>query len=413
MLSKNRTDLQCGGDVPQELTRRRRDNQEDKGGTPRPLPTNKLRLTVLTSLFPPAVGGASELFRILTESWEKEASIEQVVVLTERGRMDIPKLESKGKILIRRILPASNRNERRRGLSYIKNRLWTYLLLMIVTMRHLRENGSQLMLVHGRYGRKSFLKAVKLLGARIVVLISDHLTRPEKFVDCDAVICITESVHERARKQLSGACQIHYVPLPLEIIADRARQYPAVDTRSPYFLFVGEVSSAKGVDVLLPAFATFRNDHPEFRLLLAGPVCDPSLVHRSGPGVSFLGEVGHEAAIGLIERAQAVVLPSRSEGLPRVCLEALLLGSTVICPPGVPELLRACPDWVLPAVTMQDVLDKLRQAVSKPFQFSYDLQVHNPLVVGRRIMEICAGVLDEGSRQSADKPHSRWAAQTR
>ena len=111
--------------------------------------------------------------------------------------------------------------------------------------------------------------------------------------------------------------------------------------------------------------------------------------------MTFLGEVDHEAALSLIERAEALVLPSRSEGLPRVCLEAIALGTKVICPPGVPELQRACPDWIVPAVTVQDVLDKLGQAVRLPFRSSYDIESHDPRLVGRRILEICAGVLKE------------------
>jgi glycosyltransferase involved in cell wall biosynthesis len=226
-----------------------------------------------------------------------------------------------------------------------------------------------------------------------VVLLSDHFRAPEDLADCDAIICITESVHERAKSKLSGVCQIHYVPLPLEPPKTRVLTNSPTETRAPYFLFLGEISQWKGVDVLLEAFALFRKDRPEYRLLLAGPVCDPPLLEIDCPGATFLGEVSHEMALGLIERAEALVLPSRSEGLPRVCLEAIALGTKVICPPGVPELERACPDWVVPAITVEGVLEKLRQAVSLSFRSSYDIQRHDSRLVGKRIIEICAGVL--------------------
>jgi hypothetical protein len=74
--------------------------------------SGKLRLLLLTGLFPPAVGGASELFRILTEVWEQEALVEQVVILTQRGRKDSPAHEIRGKTLVHRLLPPTRRVKR-------------------------------------------------------------------------------------------------------------------------------------------------------------------------------------------------------------------------------------------------------------------------------------------------------------
>lgn len=355
--------------------------------------SDELQLLVLTPLFPPAVGGASELFRILTEVWQLEASVEQVIVLTEREGKRNPLRQIRGKTVVHRRLPATRRVRRKLDHFLVASRLWKYALLTAMVAWYLgRQKSRPVLLIHGQYARKTFLKALKLLGARVVVLLSDHFRPPEDLADCDAVICITESVHERAKAKLSGTCEIHYVPLPLEPPQAHPRTSSAAATNAPYFLFLGGISKLKGVDVLLEAFRAFRQDHPEHRLFLAGPVCDPLLLRSDCPGVTFLGEVDHQAALGLIEQAEALVLPSRSEGLPRVCLEAIALGTKVICPPGVPELQRACPDWIVQAVTVQDVLEKLGQAVKSPFRTSYDIQNHDSRLVGRRILEICAEV---------------------
>jgi glycosyltransferase involved in cell wall biosynthesis len=360
----------------------------------------KFRLVVVTSLFPPAVGGASEDFRLLAQAWQEAEAVESVIILTER-REGSPTRQARGKAVVRRLLPATRRVKRHPGPFYIASRLWMYALLTAAAAWYLRRQKSRLVLVHARYGRKTFLRALKLLGARVVVLLSDHFRAPENLAGCDAVICVTDSVYERARSKLSGACQVHYVPLPLELPQARGRAVPPADANTPYFLFLGELSRWKGVDVLLEAFAAFRRDHPEYRLLLAGPVCDPTLPGTDCPGATFLGEVDHETALGLIERAEALVLPSRSEGLPRVCLEAIALGTKVICPPGVPELQRACPEWVLPGVTTQDVLEKLRQAAGSPFRPSFDFGIHEPQLVGKRILEVCAAVLRDGAHAGA------------
>lgn len=350
---------------------------------------DELRLLVLTSLFPPAVGGASELFRILTGVWEQESSVKQLILLTER-RKGSPAREIMGKTLVLRLLPATRRAK---GPMNAAIGLWRYALLTATAACYLRHRRSRLVLIHGRFGRKVFLRTLKLLGAKVAVLLSDHYRPPENFAECDAVICVTESVHERARLKLSGKCQIHYVPLPLEMPRAHSLTASLLATNAPYFLFLGEVSQLKGVDVLLEAFVAFRQGHPEHRLLLAGPVCDPLFLGRDCPGATFLGEVDHGMALDLIERAEALVLPSRSEGLPRVCLEAIALGTKVICPPGVPELERACPDWVIRRITVTDVLAKLEQVVTLPFLGSYDIQSHDPRRVGRRIIEICTELM--------------------
>lgn len=353
----------------------------------------KLRLLVLTRLFPPAVGGASELFRMLTEAWEQDSAVERVIILTARDPEDSLKYESKGKTIIHRILPATHRGKIGHALIDTAGGLLTYALLTAAAIWYGWRQESLVIIVHGRFGRKAFLRTLKLLGATIVVILSDNFRPPECLSDCHAVICVTENVYERARSTLLDSCHVHYVPLPFQLRDAPSRMASAVISDGPYILFVGEISRWKGVDVLLEAFATFRHEEPEYRLVLAGPICDSTLVAGAESGVSFLGELNHRTILSLIENAEALVLPSRSEGLPRVCLEAIALGTKAICPPGVPELWRACPDWVLPHISTQHVLEKLRQSLRLPFHSSYEIENHDPHLVGHRIIEICASVL--------------------
>ena len=57
--------------------------------------------------------------------------------------------------------------------------------------------------------------------------------------------------------------------------------------------------------------------------------------------------------------AEMVVLPSRSEGLPTVVLEAVALGTKVICPPGIPEFERYLAQYVLPEVSADAIVRTL------------------------------------------------------
>lgn len=360
----------------------------------------KLRLLVITAFFPPAVGGAAEDFRLLIQAWERLASVDQITILTEK-RGDSPTREIRGKIRVHRLLPAARRGGRRRNPIHVIRGLWLYTRLLIATAWRMYTQRSNVVLMHGRYGRKSFLRALKLIGARVVVLVSDHFRPPETFVDCDALVCITEGVYEMVKTKLKDKCEVYYVPLPFECPRPLHQQATVLHA-DPYFLFLGEISKWKGVDVLLEAFTIFRQDHPDYRLLLAGPVCDAMLI-RERPGVTFLGQVSHEKALALIERAEALVLPSRSEGLPRVCLEAIALGTKTVCPPGVPELRRACQEWILSDITAEDVLGKLRQVVSLRFHCTFDFQEYDPSLAGRRIARICSSLLADPLEREAGR----------
>lgn len=351
----------------------------------------KLRLLLVTPLFPPAVGGASEDFRLLAQAWQGFESVEQIVILTER-RGGSAAREVKGKVIVLRVIPMTGRTNKRAGPIYVAKRLWMYALLVATVAWHQIMRRSDVVLVHGRYGRKDFLRVLKLIGARVVVFLSDHFRPPENLAVCDAIICVTESVYKRAESTLPDAHRLYYAPFPFERPRIPPRKTYADDLRTPYFLFLGDVSRWKGADVLLEAFAAFRQDHPQFHLYLAGPLCDVNLVEGYREGATFLGEVAHGRALDLIQGAEVLVLPSRSEGLPRVCLEAIALGTKVICPPGVPELQRACPDWILSSITPGDLLEKLKQVADSDFRSSFRFETYDPDMVGQRVLEICSAI---------------------
>ena len=356
-----------------------------------PLTTGKQRLIVVTSLFPPAVGGAAEDFRLLTEEWRRAEAVERIVILTERYPGS-PAREQRDNIVVRRVLPPRDTRPALKTPNRLIRSVLTYSYLVMAIAWELHRSPSQVVLVHGRYGRKSFLRILRLMGAKTVVFLSDRFTPPERLADCHAVICNANNVYQEALRQLGSGGGVFYVPLPFVPPLAGERQSSGVRAAEPFFLFAGNVSLQKGVDVLLKAFASFHKEHPQYHLLLAGPVCDPSVLNHAGPGVTVLGAVDRKTTTELMMRAEAVVLPSRSEALPRVCLEAIALGRKVICPPGVSELRQWCPEWTLPAVSPKEVYQKLTQTLSPCFIPSFDFRKHDPKLAGEQILRICAAV---------------------
>jgi len=105
-----------------------------------------------------------------------------------------------------------------------------------------------------------------------------------------------------------------------------------------FLLAVSTLHPHKNLDGLLRAYAIFRRDHPEFRLMVSGmrgfftgPLED--LRHSLGlcESVEFPGWVPREELLDLYARAWAFLYPSRFEGFGLPVLEALAAGVPSAC----------------------------------------------------------------------------------
>lgn len=130
---------------------------------------------------------------------------------------------------------------------------------------------------------------------------------------------------------LGSRCEV----LRFTTTAARFPESPLPDkSAAPEVLFVGLIGRAKGVDVLLDAFARLTRKDARLRLIgsLAGDL-DPRLeAERLGIGgrVAVDPAIAQEALGPVYARSSVVVLPSRIEGFGIVLVEALLVGRPVV-----------------------------------------------------------------------------------
>ena len=115
-----------------------------------------------------------------------------------------------------------------------------------------------------------------------------------------------------------------------------------------YILFVGQLEEVKGTEYLIDAFAKTSKDFPDFKLIIIGEgeerenlkskVKDLKLLDR----VEFKGKLSLEETKNIMKDCYCLVLPSLSEGLPRVLLEAQALSKPLIASEvgGIPELIE-------------------------------------------------------------------------
>lgn len=138
---------------------------------------------------------------------------------------------------------------------------------------------------------------------------------------------------------------------------------------------VGRLHPMKGQDVLIRAFAAVHERYPEARLSLIGDGPYRSQLERLasqlGLGLicSFLGNLPHERVMEETASARVVVLPTISDAMPIVVIEAMALSKPVVASAvgGIPEILRDGVEGFLVPPDQPDVLaEKIQFLLENP-----------------------------------------------
>jgi glycosyltransferase involved in cell wall biosynthesis len=164
--------------------------------------------------------------------------------------------------------------------------------------------------------------------------------------------------------------------LTLEDYAPRPKEYTS--PIRPCLVFVGSLEQMyKGQDILIRAISLLCRRAFPVELRMIGDGRHRSELERLARSLSlngavkFLGELPAGIAVrSELDNATLMVLPSRTEGLPRVVVEAMARGLPCIATSvgGIPELLH--PDDLVPPNNPQALADKIQEAIRDPSRLS-------------------------------------------
>lgn len=152
----------------------------------------------------------------------------------------------------------------------------------------------------------------------------------------DAVRVISSSTIERARYYAPDLPQVRFMTWSdTDIFQQTARTIPVEEAQD--IVYAGVLIPRKGVHHLLTAFA--KLDQPQAQLYLVGhPENEAYAIQlqeqasdlKIADRVHFVGNVSQQGLADYFAKSRVMVLPSLSEGLGRVVVEAMLLGMPVI-----------------------------------------------------------------------------------
>jgi glycosyltransferase involved in cell wall biosynthesis len=137
--------------------------------------------------------------------------------------------------------------------------------------------------------------------------------------------------------------------------ADKFREKHCIDDNRRLMLFLSRISPQKGLDMLLLALGSLRNDFKDWVLVLGGidyenyepelrkMISDLQISDR----VLFVGPLYGEEKDNAFAASEVFVLPSRSEGSPMIVLEAMAAGLPVMTTKAAPweQLLQHSCGW--------------------------------------------------------------------
>lgn len=115
-----------------------------------------------------------------------------------------------------------------------------------------------------------------------------------------------------------------------------------------FILFVGQLEKVKGVEYFIEAFTRISPEFPDFKLVIVGEGSERKNLElgtralKSQDRVTFKGKLPLEGVRDIMKNCYCLVLPSLSEGLGRVIMEAQALGKPVVASRvgGIPDLIR-------------------------------------------------------------------------
>jgi glycosyltransferase involved in cell wall biosynthesis len=212
---------------------------------------------------------------------------------------------------------------------------------------------------HGYFGSWIAMVAARLLDVEFSMTLhgSDLLLHgvylDAKLESCK--FCLTVSEYNRRfileHYPSVEAEKVVVSRLGVEVSEHPGGLHPVPETRGTELalLAVGRLHAVKDHAFLVRACAELQESGVDFECSIAGDGPErrelESLIrkYRLEERVTLLGHVPREQMDSLYERADVVVLTSRSEGIPLVLMEAMARGKIVLAPAitGIPELVIA------------------------------------------------------------------------
>ena len=244
-------------------------------------------------------------------------------------------------------------------------------------------------------------KLARLFGRRVVLIVESHgdfevspflqhrilwpslwrflISRVSKFGlgHADALRAISNSTRQQLTAWSKGQPLeqfLTWTDIDVFLHAEEEREKVATGK----LLYVGVLIPRKAVEVLIQAFSSITEDFPEAHVVILGQAENKEYAERLAKQarelgltsrVTFMESLPQQGLAEQMARAEALVLPSVSEGLGRVVFEAMACGTLVIGSRvgGIAEMIEDGENgFLVPPGDTETLSERLRWVLSHP-----------------------------------------------
>ncbi|OGD62222.1 hypothetical protein A3A71_02345 [Candidatus Berkelbacteria bacterium RIFCSPLOWO2_01_FULL_50_28] len=238
-----------------------------------------------------------------------------------------------------------------------------------------------------------------------------HFSTSVSLAKADAVIVPSQSTKSNIIKEYkANSAKVHIIPMAHNCeLFNATRNYGNAPISSPYILFTGSIEEKKNIRLLIEAFCILAKSRKDILLVMIGKMgfgsekivdfvntLEPSLASR----IFMPGFVPKYDLLRYLRHAKLFAYPSSYDGFAFVVLEALSVGTPVVCSnsSSLPEIVDDAAVLLPPnnplrwASTFAKILDSttlasdLRQkGIKRAKMYSWDKTVQETLTVIRQV----------------------------
>ena len=163
----------------------------------------------------------------------------------------------------------------------------------------------------------------------------------------------------------------------------------SLSDRPPLIGYIGRLSEVKGVQHFVRALPAILSDRQDLRVLIGGDGQLKESIKASmqeegiAASVDLLGWISHDDLPEYLNQLRLLVLPSYTEGLPNIMLEAMACGTPVLATP-----VGAVPDVIIDGKTGFIMEDNSHECIAKNVMRALDSPEREGIAeAGRRFVE--------------------------
>jgi len=292
-----------------------------KGSTITP-PRSGVKILLLTPIYYPQKGGAALAFHYLSHILASNKNVSEILILSNwKGTPDLFRSYS----------------EKIKHLNLLKYGQYSDpLFITLWNTRIIRETIAafqpDIIIFHSVIipYREYYPEVFSNIGNAKLFLYKTDLFPVPSFPQLAGIVYLSQNIGNMLRQQQFPPSQLIHIPLLFK--PPRSSLLKKIENQEPpipgkYLLFVGSTDPIKGFYQLAKAFKLLKEKHTDLKLVIIGRDVDGA---SFDPGILFLDELDHTEVVRYIFHSAAVVIPSFSEGLPRVALETLYIKKPLI-----------------------------------------------------------------------------------